>query len=319
LGAPALRFIIDLSESIPKNCDYIMTTQSDLSLHHQPLDQFFARPVTREIWQECRLTDAQVAFFNENGYLTNIRLLSDEQVAELNNELDEIKDPAHPMHDLFYEFHSNESANPNAVLFHSLGHWRITRGFHDVLWNPAFVVAASQLLGNKAVRFWHDQLFCKPAHHGGVVAWHQDYSYWTRTRPMQHLTCWVALDDVSKENGCIYYIPKSHQWGLLDKPELAGDMEGINAFLTSEQKKQFETKVPVEMKKGYATFHHPLMVHGSYENRSARSRRAFVLNVFADETKSDTDEELLQGVPIISKGRKMEGQFFPLLFDPSTL
>jgi ectoine hydroxylase-related dioxygenase (phytanoyl-CoA dioxygenase family) len=223
------------------------------------------------------------------------------------------------MHHLFYEFHSNESANPNAVLFHSLGHWRITPGFHDVLWNPAFVVAASQLLGNKAVRFWHDQLFCKPAHHGGVVAWHQDYSYWTRTKPMQHLTCWVALDDVSRENGCIYYIPKSHRWGLLDKPELAGDMEGINAFLTPEQKKQFETKVPVEMKKGYATFHHPLTVHGSYENKSARSRRAFVLNVFADETRSDTDGELLQGVPVITKGKKMEGQFFPLLFDPTTL
>lgn len=296
-----------------------MNTLSDLSLQHRPLNDFFSKPVNREIWEECRLTDAQVAFFNENGYLSNVPILDDEQVAELNNELDEIKDPAHPMHELFYEFHSNESNNPNAVLFHSLGHWRITPGFHDVLWNPAFVVAASQLLGNKAVRFWHDQLFCKPAHHGGVVAWHQDYSYWTRTKPMQHLTCWVALDDVSKENGCIYYIPKSHRWGLLDKPELAGDMEGINAFLTPEQKKQFQTKVPVEMKKGYATFHHPLTVHGSYENKSSRSRRAFVLNVFADNTTSDTDGELLQGVPVISKGKKMEGQFFPLLFDPSTL
>ena len=54
--------------------------------------------------------------------------------------------------------------------------------------------AASQLLGG-AVRFWHDQLFCKPAKHGGVVAWHQDYSYWTRTKPMAHLTCWIGLDD----------------------------------------------------------------------------------------------------------------------------
>ena len=48
-----------------------------------------------------------------------------------------------------------------------------------------------------AVRFWHDQLFCKPARHGGVVAWHQDYSYWTRTVPMNHLTCWIALDDAA--------------------------------------------------------------------------------------------------------------------------
>ena len=88
-----------------------------------------------------------MAFFQENGYLANIRLLDDAQVAKLTAELEEIKDPSHPLHHLFYEFHSNESKDPNAVLFHSLGHWRITEGFHDVLWNPAFVVAASQLLG----------------------------------------------------------------------------------------------------------------------------------------------------------------------------
>lgn len=289
----------------------------DLSIHHKPVGRMFPPGVTPETWERYKLSDEQVAFFEEQGYLTNVRLLDDQQVDQLNKELDEIKDPKHPGHHLFYEFHSNESANPDAVLFHSLGHWRITPGFHDVLWNPAFVVAASQLLGNKAVRFWHDQLFCKPARHGGVVAWHQDYSYWTRTKPMQHLTCWVGLDDVSTENGCVYYVPGSHRWGLLDKPEIAGDMEGIRAFLSDSQKTEFKNKVPAEMKRGYATFHHPLMMHGSYENTSSRPRRAFVLNVFADETRSDTDQELLHGVPVINKGNKMEGQFFPLLFDPA--
>ncbi len=296
-----------------------MKLEEDLSLYHQPITRLFSPEVAKDVWKKYKLSDEQVTFFRENGYLSNIPLLDDEQVDQLNKELDEIKDPQHPKYRFFYEFHSNESANPDAVLFHSLGHWRTTPGFHDVLWNPRFVIAASQLLGDKAVRFWHDQLFCKPAHHGGVVAWHQDYSYWTRTKPMQHLTCWVGLDDVSKENGCVYYIPKSHRWGLLDKPELAGDMEGINAFLTPPQKEEFRNKVPAEMKRGYATFHHPLMLHGSFENKSPRPRRAFVLNVFADNTQSDTDEELLQGVPVINKGKKMEGQFFPLLFDPADL
>lgn len=291
-----------------------MRTKDDLSEFHQPLSDLFPALPPEEAWEKYRLSDDQVAFFNEFGYLSGIKLLDDEQVDQLNAELDEIKDPAHPKHHLFYEFHSNESANPDAVLFHSLGHWRITAGFHDVLWNPAFVVAASQLLGNKTVRFWHDQLFCKPAHHGGVVAWHQDYSYWTCTKPMQHLTCWVALDDVTTENGCLYYVPRSHRWGLLDKPELAGDMDGINAFLNPDQLKQFEKKIPIELKRGYATFHHPLMMHGSYENKSSRPRRAFVLNAFADGTISDIDGEFLVGIPHFQKGKKMEGQFFPLLF-----
>jgi ectoine hydroxylase-related dioxygenase (phytanoyl-CoA dioxygenase family) len=142
-------------------------------------------------------------------------------------------------------------------------------------------MAAYQLLGNKAVRFWHDQLFCKPAKHGGVVAWHQDYSYWTRSVPMQHLTVWVGLDDASRENGCLQYVPGSHKWGLLDKPVLIGEMEGLKAFLNEEQQEELKHPVPVEMKKGHGSFHHPLLVHGSFGNSSERSRRAFVINVFA--------------------------------------
>jgi ectoine hydroxylase-related dioxygenase (phytanoyl-CoA dioxygenase family) len=96
-------------------------------------------------------------------------------------------------------------------------------------------------------------------------------------------------------------------------------MEGLQKFLTDDQKKQFSEKVPIEMERGCATFHHPLMVHGSYENKSSKPRRAFVLNVFADGTYSDSDEEILQGVPVIKKGKKLEGQFFPLLFDPKNV
>jgi ectoine hydroxylase-related dioxygenase (phytanoyl-CoA dioxygenase family) len=295
------------------------TLKPDLSEYHQRISDLFPTLSPKLMFEKYKLSDEQVDFFNENGYLANVRILdNDQQIDQLLAELEQIMDPTHPKYKLFYEFHSNESSDPNAVLFHSLGHWRITPGFHDVLWNPAFVVAASQLLGNRAVRFWHDQLFCKPAHHGGVVAWHQDYSYWTRTKPVQHLTCWVGLDDVNRENGCLCYIPGSHRWGLLDKPELAGDMQGLEKFLTDSQKEQFNKKVLVEMKKGFGTFHHPLTVHGSYRNNSANPRRAFVLNVFADGTRSDSNEELLQGVPPIEKGKKMEGQFFPLLFDPGT-
>ncbi|RVT96527.1 phytanoyl-CoA dioxygenase family protein [Mucilaginibacter limnophilus] len=288
----------------------------DLSTIHALVSDFFKTPETPEEWDKYRLSDEQVAFFNEYGYLNNIKLLEEWQIDRLNQELAAIADPEHPGNPLFYYFFSNESGNPDTVLFHALGAWRITGGFHDVIYNPAFLMAASQLLGGKGVRFWHDQLFCKPAKHGGVVAWHQDYSYWTRTAPMQHLTCWIGLDDANVDNGCLYYVPKSHKWGLLDKPELAGDMEGLMDYLTEEQKAEFKP-IPIEMKKGYGSFHHPLMVHGSYENRSERSRRAFVLNVFADGTQSNSNEEILKGIPGIPAGEVLEGQFFPLLFDPA--
>lgn len=289
----------------------------DYSKIHGLASDFFKWPKTSEEWEQYKLSDDQIAFFHENGYLSNIKLLEEWQVDQLNSELAEIEDPTHPGHKLFYEFHSNESIDPSKKVFHSLGHWRLTPGFHDVIWNPAFVMAASQLLDDRSVRFWHDQLFCKPAKHGGVVAWHQDYSYWTRTIKMQHLTCWTGLDDATKSNGCLYYIPKSHKWGLLDKIVLTGEMDELKNYLTTEQKDAFKNQVAIEMKKGYGSFHHPLMVHGSFENNSEISRRAFVLNVFADGTVSNSDEPLLKGVPIIKKGNKLEGQFYPLLLKRS--
>lgn len=287
----------------------------DLSKVHQLITDLFRWPETASGWDEYRLSEGQIAFYQEFGYVSNIKFFNQQQVDALNTELLELVDPTHPGNSLFHQFYANESSDPNATLFHALGAWRITPAFHDILWNPAFVMAASQLLGNRGVRFWHDQLFYKPALHGGVVAWHQDYSYWTRTIPMHHLTCWAGLDDTTTQNGCLYYVPGSHRWGLLEKPELAGDMNGLDKYLTPQQKAGFKP-VPIELKKGYGTFHHPLLVHGSYENKSESMRRAVVLNVFADGTLSDTDKELMAGATPIPKGEKMGGQFHPLLFEP---
>jgi ectoine hydroxylase-related dioxygenase (phytanoyl-CoA dioxygenase family) len=289
----------------------------DLSTIHAPIGQFLALPASREEWQKFALTNSQIAQFNEQGYLAGIQVLDDHQIEILHSELAGLMKESHPGHKLFYEYHSNESQNPETTLFHALGAWRIEPGFHDVLWSPAATMAASQLMGG-AVRFWHDQLFCKPAHHGGVVAWHQDYSYWTRTVPMGHLTCWIALDDSTTENGCLYYFPGSHKWSLLPVTGLTGDMDEITTVLTPEQREAFNP-IPIELKRGQCSFHHPLMVHGSYANRSDRPRRATLINFFKDGTQSATDDELLVGVPPIPKGRKMEGQFFPMLLDPTRI
>jgi ectoine hydroxylase-related dioxygenase (phytanoyl-CoA dioxygenase family) len=293
-----------------------MVSVNDLSTVHTLISDLFEWPSSRDEWKQYELTEEQIEFFKENGYLANIKMLDDRQIKILKDELEGLTTPDQENNSLFYEFHSNESDNPDTILFHALGAWRVSNGFHDVLWNPRFLVAASQLLSNKPVRFWHDQLFCKPAKQGGVVAWHQDYSYWTRTKPVAHLTCWCSLDDSTIENGCLQYVPGSHRWGLLDKPVLAGDLMGIKNFLTPEQLEEFNP-VPVEVKAGEAIFHHSLTLHGSGENKSNRPRRAFVINTFADGVVSDSNDTLLTGVPVIPKGKKMEGQFFPLLFDPA--
>ncbi len=285
---------------------------TDLATQSGPIGRLFDEQHATNDLSTFALTPEQIAHYEREGYLAGTRILTDAQCDVLCEELAELADPNHPGNHLFYEYNSNESADPNTVLFHALGAWRVSPGFHDMLWNPAFTVPASNLLGG-SVRFWHDQLFCKPAKHGGVVAWHQDYSYWTRTEPMQHLTCWIGLDDADEENGCLYYVPRSHTWPLLPVTGLAGDMEAIQTVLNDEQKAAFNP-IPIRLKRGECAFHHPLLVHGSFDNKSERSRRAVVLNVVRDGVCSVSEEPLLQGVPPVASGQPLTGDFFPLLY-----
>ena len=276
----------------------------------------FDRPITalfdgREQHTDFHLSDEQIEFFNENGYLAGTRILTEKQIDELRSALRDLMSPELADNPLFYEYHLNESGEPDRVLFHALGAWRVSKTFHDLIFHRAFTTPAAQLLGGP-VRFWHDQLFVKPAHHGGIVAWHQDYSYWTRTKPIAHLTCWIGLDDSTRENGCVHYIPGSHKWNLLPRGSLADDMDSVFERLSDEQKTNFEP-VAIELKAGEASFHHPMMVHGSFENRSNNARRAAVINVFRDGVVSDSNEPLLEGVPVITRGAKIDGRFFPLL------
>lgn len=289
-------------------------TMNDLAKRHEMVGDLFAPSLDGDR-SRFELTAEQLQFFDDNGFVSGVDILSEHQVLQLREELDRLLDPQHPRKALWHEFHSNESGEDDSVLFHALGAWRIEPGFHDLLWNRAFTIPAGQLLGGP-VRFWHDQLFCKPPLHGGVVAWHQDYSYWTRTEPMSHLTCWIGLDDATTDNGCVQYIPGSHRWDLLPITGLAGDMEAIRKVLDDEQWEAMQHPVAAELKMGQATFHHPLMVHGSFSNRTNRPRRGVVINSFRDGVRAVSDEPLLTGVPPFAADEKISGDFFPLLSEP---
>lgn len=284
---------------------------TDFSTFHSPIGTLFRCDTQRS--PQRTLTPDQIRHFHQHGYVAGVRVLSEEQIAGLRADVESLMQPGLAVSDHWYEYHRNESSDPNSVLFHALGAWRVSVGFHDLLWNQAITHPASQLLDGD-VRFWHDQLFCKPAKHGGVVAWHQDYSYWTRTTPMAHLTCWIGLDDSTLDNGCLQYIPGSHRWPLLPATELAGDLDAIRDRLNDQQWECFQNPVAIEMQAGECAFHHPLMLHGSFANNTDQPRRAAVLNFVKDGVQSDTDAPLLANTTAIEQGQPLGGQFFPLLW-----
>jgi ectoine hydroxylase-related dioxygenase (phytanoyl-CoA dioxygenase family) len=282
--------------------------ERDLSAYDGAITNLFDTAISNG---QCELSQEQVRSFTECGYVAGVRVLNEEQIEFLRSELSSLMRLEQAANPLFYEYHLNESADDGRVLFHALGAWRVSVAFHDLVFNSSVTIPSRQLVGG-AVRLWHDQLFVKPPHDGGIVAWHQDYSYWTRTKPVAHLTCWIGLDDSIVHNGCVHYVPGSHRWGLLPRGSLADNMDAVFDRLTDEQKDQFRP-VAIELKAGEASFHHPMMVHGSFENRSDSPRRAAVINMFRDGVASDTDEPLLEGTPPIAKGEKIEGRFFPVL------
>ncbi len=157
-----------------------------------------------------------------------MRILTDEQVEALRGELEHLMDPGHAGRELFHEYHSNESTDPDRVVFHALGAWRVMPGFHDLLWNPAFLVPASQLLGGAGA------LLARPAFLQACAAWRSGGMAPGLFVLDAHDAAGSSdvldrLDDSTRENGCLNYVPGSHKWPDLPKPVLTGEMDGIRA------------------------------------------------------------------------------------------
>ncbi|MFH1070189.1 MAG: phytanoyl-CoA dioxygenase family protein [Candidatus Glassbacteria bacterium] len=267
--------------------------------------------------KKYELSRERLDFFREHGYLTPLRVLDKQQLDLMREGLERMTGESYPRAGELIGLDTRAGLSKGEQMIYFQGAWMVEEAFHDIIYNPVITVPAGQLLGSSGVRFWHDQLFYKPARHGGVVAWHQDYSYWTRTEPVGHLTCFIALDDTTLENGCLHVIPGSHKWNLLPMTQLVGSadaMERIKSVLTPEQLAAFKPD-PITLEAGQASFHHPLALHGSYSNHSDRHRRALVLNFLRPDVRSASAEPLMPGADPVPKGEVVAGEYFPLVLE----
>jgi phytanoyl-CoA hydroxylase len=112
---------------------------------------------------------------------------------------------------------------------------------------------------------------------GGEVSCHQDGTF-LFTEPLRMVGLWFALEDATKENGCLWAIPGGHQLGL--KKRFVRAPGGGTRFEVLDQTPWPEEKAqPLEVKKGTVIVLDPLLPHLSRENRSTRSRHAYTLHL----------------------------------------
>ena len=152
---------------------------------------------------------------------------------------------------------------------------RGSRAFLDLARDPEIVELVSGVLGEDLI-LWGCHVFCKPAAEGYETPWHQDGHYWP-IRPLANCTVWVALEESSRDNGCLRVIPGSHAGKRLhhhlheDRSDLT-----LNQRLAAGSFDE-ASAVDIELQPGEMSLHDVYMIHGANANRSTRRRTGVAL------------------------------------------
>jgi ectoine hydroxylase-related dioxygenase (phytanoyl-CoA dioxygenase family) len=148
--------------------------------------------------------------------------------------------------------------------------------------HPRFLDVIEQFLGPNIVLFG-STIIAKPAGDGRPVPWHQDTPYWPLT-PMRAITLWLAVDDSTRENGCMRVIPGSHLRGRAEhrRVDTQTYVLGLQAQGVDE-----DSTVDLELSAGECSLHDPATLHGSEPNTSTRRRCGYVLHYTAAEARLD--------------------------------
>lgn len=115
-----------------------------------------------------------------------------------------------------------------------------------------------------------DMLINKAPHTNTPTPWHQDAAYWIKMPDKRSASCWIALDEVYEENGCMWFIPKDGDTILPHKYYTEG------GALHCETDTKNAKSVPLNT--GGCTFHDGFTLHFSRGNTTDSHRRALILN-----------------------------------------
>ncbi len=226
----------------------------------------------QEIVKPLQLTDGELHFYQKYGYLVIPGLVNAPAVTTLRDEVLAVLEAngmSRAQMDQATDTADKLRQNPQYLAGSAL----------DELINGTNMLAiVSQLVGGRAVRYLPFTAL-KAGGGGGQFHFHQDNNYTQHDPALGSINVWVALVDMTPENGCLQMVPESHRAGVLDWVN-AGD--GDTHRKVAIDPKEF---LPLRMNAGDAVAFTRLTVHGSGPNNTDRARVAYALQYHREDVK----------------------------------
>lgn len=221
----------------------------------------------------------KVKFFVEQGYLIVPNLITPAELEELKHDTNQIARGHYPNKSLqpLPADTSDAEVLKNILCIHQ-PHY-ISPVMEKYVRHPQICGVLSQITAahlpywDGSVKCMQSMLFVKPPNFQGQ-AWHQDEIY-IPTRDRSLIGAWIAIDDATIENGCLYIVPGSHRPGYLypqhphnnpDEFDFAPESFGFDEA----------QEIPVEVKAGTVVFFNGYLLHRSHKNRGTGYRRVLV-------------------------------------------
>ncbi len=225
---------------------------------------------------KSKISEEQVEFYQTNGFIVIEDFLSADElehgrsaVMEAVTERGGKKMPGKDT-----KVGEDDGINEDAEYFGKvfdqlLNLWQTNNKVKELMTDERIGEMAAKLSGADGIRIWHDQaLFKRPW--ANPTAWHLDTPFWSFS-DKRALSIWIALDDATLENGCLYFIPGSHKITSFKNSAIGKNMDGIFQVYPQCAKTQ---PFVAKMKAGSCSFHNGLTIHGAGANMTPGFRRA---------------------------------------------
>ncbi|HEY8123388.1 MAG TPA: phytanoyl-CoA dioxygenase family protein [Myxococcota bacterium] len=217
-----------------------------------------------------RLSREQAAHYDANGFIAIEDALAPELVAELIARID----PLEARVDAFLREQPEQRAfiaDARAITFTVNPAGRDAR-LRELISSRVFAELAHDLLGGEVRLYW-DQAVYKKSERPAAFGWHQDNAYGF-VSPQGYLTFWIALNDATRENGCLEVLPGLHALGTLAH---ATSRDGIFLDLPDPLPPNLPAPLALPLRAGSLVAMSSLLPHRTGPNNTPRVRKAYIV------------------------------------------